>query len=203
MQAATPSGSWGSPFQSAVSSKVTRSVAALLSGEPLSPHFPPSGPWGQEGVPVWDGVRCCGLGLPTQGRRRGTWKVPGASFASLPGQSSLGTHFPVGTLVKPHQDQPRGGPWLQDRPNFVSGCQGEGFSQPPMEAGECAGVAGGPGMPSGALTGSRATGHGEPQQGRGGQHGFTVPPSALAAEVEGKDFLPWSLCSPATSLLPV
>lgn len=152
--------SWGSLFQPASFSEVVSSVAVLLSGgEPLSPPFPPSPPWDKQGVPAWDGVRCHGLGLPKQGRSRGTWQVPGASFPFSPSRSSLGT----GSLWEPRLSpagtppQPGGGLWLQDRPNFVSGCQGKGFSQPPMEAGERAGVAEGLGMPSGALAGAGAT----------------------------------------------
>lgn len=105
--------SWGSLFQSASFSEVVSSVAVLLSGgEPLSPPFPPSPPWDKQGVPAWDGVRCHGLGLPMQGRSRGTWQVPGASFASSPSRSSLGT----GSLWEPRLS-PAGTP-----PSLGEGC---------------------------------------------------------------------------------
>lgn len=117
--------------------------------------------------------------------------VPGAPFASVWSEQP-GDWLPVGTSVEPlhgFPPQPGGGPWLWDRPNFVSGCLGKDFSQLLVEAGERASVAGGPGMPSGELTSARATGWARgAAAGLGSAAQFHCAPSALAAEVKRNYF---------------
>ena len=169
-------GSWGSPFQPASSSKVMSSAAVLLSGgESLSPPFPASPPWGKQGVPAWDGVRCCGLGPPMRGRSGGTRWVPGPSFASLPSHSSLST----GSLWEP-QLSPAGTPppalgegrGSRTDPTLFQVARAKAFPSCPWRRGSVPALPGDWGCQAGrSLAPEQPAGHGEPRQGRGGQHG--------------------------------
>lgn len=179
-----PPGSWGSPLQPASSSKVASSAAALLrAGKPLSPPFPPSLAWAQQGVPAWDNVPCRGLGLPIWVRSGGTRPVPGASFGSLPGQSSLGTGSlwelwlsPAGfPLPSPGQGCGSG-----TDPTLFRVARAKAFPSRPWRRGSALALLGDQGCQAGSSSApEQPAGHGELQQGRGGLHSFTVPASAL------------------------
>lgn len=89
---------------------------------------------------------------------------PRSSFCHFAHSEQPGDWLPVGSLIEPSLG---GGLWLQDRPNFVSSCQGKGFSQPHGGGGVLA-LLGDRGCHTGhSLAPEQPAGYWEPQQGWG------------------------------------
>lgn len=114
---------------------------------------------GQQDTPAWDGCPRvwgrAGLGAPTGSQQH---------LLPLGLVRAAGHWFPVGSLFEPCWDsspQPLGRAELQDRPNFVLGCQEKAVPSRLWSRGS-AGVAGDRGCQAGpSLAPEQPSGHGE------------------------------------------